>query len=60
MNAHIIFIFLIKIFFLQHKKYWSNKRNDPFLYKVNNIESLDIDTEEEFKTVENVYKAITN
>lgn len=47
-----------KNFFLQHKKYWSNKRNDPYLYKVNNIESLDIDTEEEFKTVENIYKAV--
>ena len=46
-----------KKFFLNYKKYWSNKKNDPFLYIVDNIESLDIDTESEFKLVEKIYNA---
>ena len=47
-----------KRFFLKNKKYWSNKKNDPYLYQVNFIESLDIDTEEEFNAVQKIYKSL--
>ena len=47
-----------KNYFLNNNKYWANKKNDPYLYKVKNLESLDIDTEEEFELVEKIYKSL--
>ena len=38
-----------KNFFLNNFKLWDNKINDPFLFEVEFMESLDIDTEYEFK-----------
>ena len=40
-----------KDFYLKNNSYFFNKKNDPFLYKINNIESLDVDTENDFKLV---------
>ena len=45
-------------FFIKNKKYWSNKKNDPYLFNVNFLESLDIDTEEEFSAIETIYKSL--
>lgn len=36
---------------------WENKKNDPYLFEIPYIESLDIDTEEDFIMVEALYKA---
>lgn len=46
-----------KNFFLMNHTYWSNKKNDPFLFEVNQEESFDIDTEEEFKLAKKIYSA---
>ncbi len=45
-------------FFIKNKKYWNNKKNDPYLFNVNFLESLDVDTEEEFIDVEIIYKSL--
>jgi len=47
-----------KKYFIKNKKYWNNQKNDPYLYSVNLLESLDIDTEEEFNQVEKIYSSI--
>ena len=47
-----------KTFFIKNKKYWNNKKNDPYLYRVNFLESLDIDTEEEFISIEKIYRSV--
>ena len=49
-----------KEFFIKNKKYWNNENNDPYLFKVESIESLDIDTEEEFNTIEKIYMSLTS
>lgn len=49
-----------KKYFTENKKYWGNKENDPYLFNVNLLESLDIDTEEEFMQVEKIYSSIKN
>ena len=49
-----------KEYFTKNKKYWSNKKNDPYLFNVNLLESLDIDTEEEFIQVEKIYTSTAN
>lgn len=45
-----------KKFLLKNGKYWTNKKQDPNLYEVGILESLDIDTEQDFKFIENIYK----
>tara|TARA_B100001057_G_scaffold77027_1_gene71803 strand:+ start:2781 stop:3443 length:663 start_codon:yes stop_codon:yes gene_type:complete len=57
--SHSFHIFNKK-FFIKNKKYWNNKKNDPYLFKIENVEALDIDTEEEFKYIEKIYKALKN
>ena len=47
-----------KKYFTKNKKYWSNQKNDPYLFNVNLLESLDIDTEEEFLQVEKIYSSM--
>lgn len=47
-----------KDYFTKNKKYWSNQNNDPYLFNVNLLESLDIDTEEEFMQVEKIYSSM--
>ena len=49
-----------KNFFVNNKKYWGNKVNDPYLFVVDFLESLDIDTEKEFSYVEKIYKSLKN
>ena len=44
-----------KKYFIENKKYWDNKKNDPYLFNVNLLESLDIDTEDEFMQAEKIY-----
>ena len=58
LSALIIFIFLKKKYFTKNKKYWNNQKNDPYLFNVNLLESLDIDTEEEFLQVEKIYSSM--
>ena len=36
----------------------STIKNDPYLFNVNLLESLDIDTEEEFMQVEKIYSSM--
>ena len=38
------------------QSYWNNRKNDPFLYPIDDKEALDIDTEQDFVNVEFVYK----
>ena len=57
--SHSFHIFNKK-FFIKNKKYWDNKKNDPYLFKIGNTEALDIDTEEEFKYIEKIYKVLKN
>jgi len=38
--------------------YWNNKLNDPYLYEIDPIESLDVDTLNEFTISETVYKKL--
>ena len=45
-------------FYLEHAQYFNNVRNDPFLYEVEDIESLDVDTESEFELVKYLYWGI--
>ncbi len=52
--SHSFHIFNRK-FFIKNKRYWNNKNKDPYLYKINNLEALDIDTEDEFNFVQNIY-----
>lgn len=47
-----------KDFFIKNLRYWDNQLNDPFLFEVDQFESLDIDTEEEFQFVEKVYNSM--
>lgn len=47
-----------KKYFIENKKYWGNQKNDPYLFNVNLLESLDIDTEEEFMQVEKIYSSM--
>ena len=42
--------------FFSNETYWENKINDPGLYVINEIESLDVDTENDFIISESVYK----
>lgn len=42
--------------FFTEKTYWNNKRNDPGMFVINEIEALDVDTEEDFIIAESVYK----
>lgn len=49
-----------KKYFIKNKKYWNNQKNDPYLFNVNLLESLDIDTEEEFLQVEKIYSSMIN
>ena len=43
--------------FFNTNTYWNNKYNDPYLYEINAIEALDVDTEEDFIISESVYKS---
>jgi CMP-N-acetylneuraminic acid synthetase len=54
--AHAFHLFQKEHFF-STKSYWNNKKNDPFLYVINDIEALDVDTEEEFVISESVFKS---
>jgi len=42
--------------FFSTKTLWNNNKNDPFLYEINHIEALDVDTEDDFIISESVYK----
>mgnify|MGYP001186520501 CR=1 FL=1 len=44
--------------FFSTKTYWNNKKDDPFLYVINDIEALDVDTEEEFVISESVFNSL--
>ena len=53
--ANAFHIFEKKHFF--HKRnYWNNEYMDPYLYEVDEIEALDVDSENEFLISESVYK----
>jgi len=43
--------------FFSTKTFWHNKKNDPFLYVINDIEAIDVDTEDDFIISEAVYKS---
>ena len=43
--------------FFSTKTYWNNKKYDPFLFVINDIEALDVDTEEEFVISEAVFNS---
>ena len=55
--SHSFHIFNKK-FFIKNNKYWNNRKNDPYLFNINSIEALDIDTEEEFKYIEKLYRTL--
>ena len=57
--AHAFHVFQ-KDHFFNTASYWSNKINDPFLYQINDIEALDVDTEEDFLISDSVYKRNNN
>jgi len=57
--AHAFHVFQ-KDHFFSTKTYWNNRKNDPSLYVINDIEALDVDTEEDFLISESVYKSINN
>ena len=44
--------------FFSKETYWDNKINDPGLYVIDDIEALDVDTENDFIISESVYKNI--
>jgi N-acylneuraminate cytidylyltransferase len=44
--------------FFNTNTYWNNSKNDPFLYEINHIESLDVDTEDDFLISESVYNSL--
>lgn len=44
--------------FLKTHTYWNNSENDPYLYELNVIEALDVDTEDDFIISEAVYKSL--
>ena len=41
--------------FFKTKSYWKNKKNDPYLYEINPIEALDVDTADDFIISSAVY-----
>lgn len=43
-----------KKFFLKDYQYFNNKKNDPFLFEISDVESLDIDTYEDLKFVRKI------
>ena len=43
-----------KKFFLGGYQYFRNKKNDPYLFEMNDVESLDIDTEDDLKFVRRI------
>tara|TARA_Y100001970_G_C14245523_1_gene867880 strand:+ start:2860 stop:3486 length:627 start_codon:yes stop_codon:yes gene_type:complete len=43
-----------KKFFLKGYQYFRNKKNDPYLYEMSDLESLDIDTYEDLKFVRKI------
>jgi len=45
---------------IEHGRLWNNKPNDPYLFQIPHIESLDIDTENEFIMVEKLYSHYHN
>ena len=46
---------------LEKDSYWSHTCNeDPYLYEISKLETIDIDTEEEFIIAENIYKEQVN
>ena len=53
--AHAFHVFNKKYLF-QTNSYWSNIKNDPYLYVISDIEALDVDNEEDFIISEAVYK----
>ena len=46
--------------FFSKETYWNNEKNDPFLYVINEIEALDVDSEDDFLISESVYKKLNN
>jgi len=42
-------------FFLEKTAYWGNSPNNPSLFEISEDESIDIDTELEFKYAEMIY-----
>ena len=53
--AHAFHIFNRKQFFSKGT-IWNKKKNDPYLFEINKIESLDVDDLDDFKISESVYK----
>ena len=53
--AHAFHIFNRKQFFSKGV-IWNNKKNDPYLFEISKIESLDVDDLDDFKISESVYK----
>ena len=45
-----------KKYYLLKNNYFRNTLNDPYLFKLDELESLDVDTEEDFNFVKKVYK----
>lgn len=43
-----------KKFFLKKFQYFKNKKNDPYLFEISDVESLDIDTYEDLKFVRKI------
>jgi len=44
--------------FFETASYWNNQPGDPFLYEIDPLEALDVDTELDFLIAEQVYKAV--
>ena len=57
--AHAFHVFNKKYLF-QTNSYWSNIKNDPYLYVVSDLEALDVDNEADFIISEAVYKQFPN
>ena len=52
--------YLHKKYLFQTNSYWSNIKNDPYLYVISDLEALDVDNEEDFIISEAVYKQLSN
>ena len=53
--AHAFHIFNKKHFF-KTNTYWNNNYNDPYLFEISELESVDVDTEHDFIVSETLYE----
>jgi CMP-N-acetylneuraminic acid synthetase len=56
--AHAFHIYNRRKFLENNGYLWSWQRNDPYLFEISKIESLDVDTEDDFKISESLYQSL--